>query len=282
MTRMVAALGFVSKVLLAIWRGSASLKGMPGWSINLFRIRGIMISLHFSFPLLLAYVCEEGWKKAGIPGLWWSATIFLAVFTCVVLHELGHSLTARRFGVRVRRILLTPLGGIAEFDAIPRRPVEELLITVAGPAVNFVIAGALWCVLSFPGEWANVSIPSSIGDLGRYLFLANMIMGVFNMIPAFPMDGGRILRALLAMRLPYVRATYWAVAVAKVVTVLGFAATIYLEMYFTAAICVMIFLFGEAEYRAVKRREIDEARLKEALNRLYGRAPSEEPPVLNG
>lgn len=248
----------------------------------MFRIRGIMISLHFSFPLLLAYVCEEGWKKAGIPGLWWSATIFLAVFTCVVLHELGHSLTARRFGVRVRRILLTPLGGIAEFDAIPRRPVEELLITVAGPAVNFVIAGALWCVLSFPGEWANVSIPSSIGDLGRYLFLANMIMGVFNMIPAFPMDGGRILRALLAMRLPYVRATYWAVAVAKVVTVLGFAATIYLEMYFTAAICVMIFLFGEAEYRAVKRREIDEARLKEALNRLYGRAPSEEPPVLNG
>jgi Zn-dependent protease len=240
-----------------------------------------MISLHFSFPLLLAYVCEEGWEKAGIAGLWWSAAIFLAVFTCVVLHELGHSLTARRFGVGVRRILLTPLGGIAEFDAIPRRPVEELLITIAGPAVNFVIAGALWCVLSFPDEWANVSIPSSVGDLGRYLFLANVVMGVFNMIPAFPMDGGRILRALLAMRLPYVRATYWAVVVAKVVTILGFAATIYLEMYFTAAICVMIFLFGEAEYRAVKRREIDEARLREALDRLYGRPPSEDPPVLN-
>ena len=241
-----------------------------------------MISLHFSFPLLLAYVCDEGWEKAGLPGLWWSAAIFLAVFTCVVLHELGHSLTARRFGVGVRRILLTPLGGIAEFDAIPRRPAQELLITIAGPAVNFVIAGALWSVLSFPDEWANVSIPSSVGDLARYLFLANVIMGVFNMIPAFPMDGGRILRALLAMRLPYVRATYWAVVVAKVVTVLGFAVTIYLEMYFTAAICVMIFLFGEAEYRAVKRRELDEARLREALERLYGRPPSEEPPVLNG
>jgi Zn-dependent protease len=241
-----------------------------------------MISLHFSFPLLLAYVCDEGWEKAGVAGLWWSAAIFLAVFTCVVLHELGHSLTARRFGVGVRRILLTPLGGIAEFDGIPRKPVQELLITIAGPAVNFVIAGALWFVLSFPEEWANVSIPSSVADLGRYLFLANLVMGVFNMIPAFPMDGGRILRALLAMRLPYVRATYWAVVVAKVVTVLGFAVTMYLEMYLTAAICVMIFLFGEAEYRAVKRREIDEARLREALDRLYGRPPSEEPPVLNG
>jgi len=241
-----------------------------------------MISLHFSFPLLLAYVCNEGWEKAGVAGLWWSAAIFLAVFTCVVLHELGHSLTARRFGVRVRRILLTPLGGIAEFDAIPRKPVQELLITIAGPAVNFAIAAALWCVVSFPDGWDDVSIPSSVGDLSRYLFVANLVMGIFNMIPAFPMDGGRILRALLAMRLPYLRATYWAVTVAKVVTVVGFAVTIYLEMYLTAAICVLIFLFGEAEYRAVKRREIDEARLKEALDRLYGRPTTEEPPIING
>ena len=98
---------------------------MLGWSINLFRIRGIMISLHFSFLLLLAYVCEEGWKEAGVPGLWWSAAIFLAVFTCVVLHELGHSFMARRFGVGVRRILLMPIGGMAEFDSIPRKPSQE-------------------------------------------------------------------------------------------------------------------------------------------------------------
>src|ERR1700733_11281440 len=101
---------------------------MLGWSINLFRIRGIMISLHFSFLLLLAYVCDEGWKAAGVPGLWWSAAIFLAIFTCVVLHELGHSFTAMHFGVRVRRILLMPIGGMAEFDSIPRQPRHELLI----------------------------------------------------------------------------------------------------------------------------------------------------------
>jgi Zn-dependent protease len=255
---------------------------MLGWSINLFRIRGIMISMHFSFLLLLAYVCDQGWTEAGVPGLWWSAAIFLAVFTCVVLHELGHSLMAMRFGVRVRRILLMPVGGMAEFDAIPRKPVQELLIAIAGPAVNFAIAAVLWCIVSFPDGWDDVSIPSSLGDIGRFLLLANLVMGFFNLIPAFPMDGGRILRALLAMGLPYVRATFWAVMVAKVVTVVGFAAAIYFGRYLTAAICVMIFLFGEAEYRAVKRRELDEAQLEEALRRLYARPPAEEPPVLNG
>jgi Zn-dependent protease len=240
-----------------------------------------MISLHFSFLLLLAYV-YDGWREAGVPGLWWTAAKFLAIFTCVVLHELGHSFTAMRFGVRVRRILLTPIGGMAEFDAIPRKPVQELLIAIAGPAVNFVIAAALWCVVSFPEGWDEVSIPSSLGDLSRFLFLANLIMGVFNLIPAFPMDGGRILRASLAMKLPYVSATYWAVMVAKVVTVVGFAASIYYGWYLVATICVFIFLFGEAEYRAVKRREIDEARMKEALDRIYGRPSADEPPALNG
>jgi Zn-dependent protease len=279
---MVAALALFSKVRLAIWPGRASLKGMLGWSINLFRIRGIMISLHFSFLLLLAYVCDEGWKEAGVPGLWWSAAIFLSIFTCVVLHELGHSFMARRFGVHVRRILLMPVGGMAEFDAIPRKPVQELLIAVAGPAVNFAIASVLWCVTSFPEGWNDISLPSSLGDLGRLLFVANVFMIIFNLIPAFPMDGGRILRALLAMRLPYVRATYWAVTLAKVVTVVGFVLTIYTGRYLTAAICVFIFLFGEAEYRVVKRRETDEAHMKEALDRLYGKPATEEPPVLNG
>ena len=240
-----------------------------------------MISLHFSFLLLLAYVCEEGWKEAGVPGLWWSAAIFLAVFTCVVLHELGHSFMARRFGVGVRRILLMPIGGMAEFDSIPRKPSQELLIAAAGPAVNFAIAAVLWCVVSFPDGWDDVSIPSSLGDIGRFLLLANLVMGIFNLTPAFPMDGGRILRALLALWIPYVRATYWAAMVAKVVTVVGFAAAVYFGRYFTAAICVLIFFFGEAEYRAVKRREMDEARLREALSRLYASPPAEEPPVLN-
>ncbi len=188
-----------------------------------------MISLHFTFLLLLAYCCDEGWKAGGAAGLWWSASRYMAIFaSCVVLHELGHSFMAMHFGVRVRRILLMPLGGMAEFDAIPRKPLHELLITVAGPAVNFVIAALLWCVVRFPEGVEDAGIPSSIGDLGRFLLAANVVMMLFNLIPAFPMDGvPGFLRALLAMRLPYVRATYWAVTVAKPLTVAGFAAALW-------------------------------------------------------
>jgi len=254
---------------------------MLGWSINLFRIRGIRISLHFSFLLLLAYVCDEGWREAGLPGLLWSAGIFLAFFTCVVLHELGHSLTAMRFGVTVRRILLMPIGGMAEFDRIPRKPSQELLITIAGPAVNFVIAGVLWLIVGLPGAADDDSMAMSFKALAQVLALWNIRIGLFNLIPAFPMDGGRILRAFLAMRLPYLRATYWAAMVAKVVTVPGALIELYRGNYFAVAIFVFIFIAGQAEYQAVKRREEDD-RWREALIQHVVSTPGEEPPLLNG
>ena len=259
---------------------------MLGWSINLFRIRGIRISLHFSFLLLLAYVCQEGWQADGMPGLLWSAGTFLAFFTCVVLHELGHSLTAMRFGVHVRRILLMPIGGMAEFDQIPRKPSQELLITAAGPAVNFLIAGILWFVVDFPAGWNLESATISPADLVRTVLRWNLAMGFFNLIPAFPMDGGRILRALLALRLPYLKATYWAATIAKIVTVPGVILALYLGSYFVAAIFVFIFMAGEAEYRSVKRREIEEAYWKQVMNQAPAASPNpapvDEPPLLNG
>ena len=254
---------------------------MLGWSINLFRIRGIRISLHFSFLLLLAYVCNEGWLADGLPGLLWSAGTFLAFFTCVVLHELGHSLTAMRFGVHVRRILLMPIGGMAEFDQIPRRPSQELLITIAGPAVNFAIAAVLWCVVDLHGG-LDESASVSLTDLGRTLLRWNLAMGFFNLIPAFPMDGGRILRALLALRLPYIRATYWAATIAKIVTVPAALVALYLGDYFVVAIFVFIFMAGEAEYRAVKRREIEEAHWRAMMSQRVVDPPAGEPPVLSG
>jgi Zn-dependent protease len=255
---------------------------MLGWSINLFRIRGIRISLHFSFILMLAYVCDEGWRLGGMPGLWWSTAIFLAFFTCVVLHELGHSFTAMRFGVHVRRILLMPIGGMAEFDRIPRRPSEELLITIAGPAVNFAIAGVLWLLIGRTQVQDDGSTASSLLDLGQTLLVWNIRIGLFNLIPAFPMDGGRILRAFLAMRLPYLRATYWAATGAKVLTVLGGVYALYIGNYFVVAICVFIFMAGEAEYRSVKRMEANEAQWREALLREAVIPPAEDPPVLKG
>jgi Zn-dependent protease len=261
---------------------------MLGWSINLFRIRGIQLSLHFSFVLLLAYAGYEGWLDGGTEGLCWGVVTLLAFFSCVVLHELGHCFTGMRFGVRVRRILLMPIGGMAEFNEIPRQPSQEIRMTLAGPAVNFAIAGLLWCLLPFPRGWDDEALllPSSVGDLGRLLFVANLVMGVFNLAPVFPMDGGRILRAALATRLPYVRATFWAASVGKVLAVLAAGAALYYHFYLRAALFLFIFAAGELEYRTVRRRELAELQWREALARLHPPPPpplpsaSAEPPLL--
>ncbi|HTQ30811.1 MAG TPA: site-2 protease family protein [Opitutaceae bacterium] len=243
--------------------------------MNLFRIRGIQLAVHGSFFLLLAYYAWTGWKDAGVAGAAWSVAMILAFFVCVVLHELGHSFTARRFGVNVPRILLMPIGGMAQFDSIPRRPRSELLITLAGPAVNFLIAALLAVVVRFPPGWEATGLPLTLADLGRNLLIANLVMGCFNLIPVFPMDGGRILRALLAVRLPYLTATFWAMSIGKVLALLAVVAALYYEYYLVAALFAFILLAGDAEYRYIKRREAEDAYWAAALRHLY-----REPPLL--
>jgi len=252
---------------------------MLGWSINLFRIRGIQLAVHASFFLLLAWVANDGWRSAGAAGLGWSVVTLLAFFGCVVLHELGHSLTAIHFGIGVRRILLMPIGGMAEFDSIPRQPARELLITLAGPAVNFVIAGLLWFVIRTFGD--EVTLYSLDGFIYQ-IFFANLVMGIFNLLPAFPMDGGRILRALLAWRMSYLRATRFAATVGKVICVLGAGVALWSNHWLLAVLFAFIFFAGEAEYRAVQRREIEDARWRETLARVYGPTTTvNEPPLLS-
>ena len=259
---------------------------MLRWSINLFRVRGIQLSLHGSFLLLMGYFAYVGYQDRGLPGLAWALALLTAVFTCVVLHELGHSLTARRFGIRVRRILLMPIGGMAEFETIPREPRQELLITGAGPAVNFVLAGVLTLILwGTKTPDVSIDLPSSLGELVWFVRDANVVLGCFNLIPVFPMDGGRILRALLAMRLPYVRATYWAATVGKVLAVIGVAVALWLHLYLVGSLFAFIFLVGEMEYRALRVREEQEvywerirARLAAAMPAAPGASP--EPPFL--
>jgi Zn-dependent protease len=248
---------------------------MLSWSFNLFRIRGIQLSVHVSFFLLLAWVAKEGWDAERWNGVIWSTSTLVAFFTCVVLHELGHSFTALRFGIGVRRILLMPIGGMAEFDGIPRQPSRELLITLAGPAVNFVIAGALWFHARTLGE---VVLLHSADGLLYQVFIANLVMGCFNLLPAFPMDGGRILRAALASRMPYLRATAIAATIGKVVCLVGMGIAAWNEVWLVAVLFGFIFFAGEAEYRAVRRRELDEARWREMLARFQ--APSDVPPLL--
>lgn len=219
------------------------------------RVRGIQLALHGSFVLLLLFYGYQGWQAGGWSGAAWRVALVGLFFACVVLHELGHSLTALRHGVRVSRILLLPIGGMAEFDHIPRRPRAELLITAAGPAVNFLLVAVLlpfvWTDL-----WAAPGPTTRLGNLLLELTFANGVMGVFNLLPVFPMDGGRIFRALLATRLPYARATRWAAGVGKVLAlVLALAAAFWLEQWLLTALFVFIFFAGDAEARQVMQRE---------------------------
>ena len=256
---------------------------MLGWSLNLFRIRGILLSVHFSFFIFLAFIAQRGWDEAGATGLIWSVATLVTFFTCVVLHELGHSFTAMHYGIGVRRILLMPIGGMAEMDDIPRQPRREFLITLAGPLVNFAIAAVLWAVL-----W-QIDLPEEVpaysaAGFASELLLWNLAMGIFNLLPALPMDGGRMLRALLATRMPYLKATFVAVSVGKIITVVGaLVALFWAESLLLAALFAFIFFAGEMEYRAAKRREIEDAHWRTVLARVYARAPAplaEQPPVL--
>lgn len=251
---------------------------MLGWSINLFRIFGIQLAVHATFFLLLAYVAYDGWRRGGQIGLVWQVWLTIFFFLCVVLHELGHSLTARAYGVKVPRILLLPIGGMAEMDRIPRKPSAEFLITIAGPAVNFVIAALL-----LPVVWGIFWSPDPIrefsaADTLATLFQWNIAMGIFNLLPVYPMDGGRILRSVLALWLPYLRATWWAVMIARVLApLLAFAAVYFLDSWMLAILFLFILSAGTAEYRILVRREQEEAYFAEVARRVAAQSKSDEP-----
>ncbi len=187
------------------------------WSIRLLRIKGIDVKVHLTFVLILVWAAYR-WSAStgeGLRGALFGVVATLLLFAAVTLHELGHSFQARKFGVVVRDITLMPMGGLARLDEIPRQPGQELRIALAGPLVNFAIAGALIVAGFLLHTSAVVTIPQLVESLGQanwrgmlsYLTMANLLLGIFNLIPAFPMDGGRALRALLAMRLDYSRAT---------------------------------------------------------------------------
>ena len=258
---------------------------MLGWSINLFRIFGIQLSVHASFVLLLAYSGWEGWQEGGRwLGMLLSILVTVLFFICVVLHELGHSLTALRYGVRVPRILLMPIGGMAEFDRIPRQPAAELIITINGPLVNFVIVLVLWTLVGLPGGtlFNPQFAEPELKGLGQLLLYLNAFMGVFNLLPVFPMDGGRIFRALLATRLPYLQATFWAAKTGQVLAVLLATTALYFKWWMPAVLFSFIFIVGEAEYKLLKRREQEEAYRVELAKQviLSGMSRSaDEPPA---
>ncbi|MDX5436393.1 MAG: site-2 protease family protein [Pontibacter sp.] len=180
------------------------------WSLNLGRVAGIKILVHWTFVLLLAWVAfTEAQRGSNLATTLLAIGFILAVFLYVVLHELGHALTAQRYGINTKMITLLPIGGVASLEKMPEKPKQELLIAVAGPAVNVVIALILWLVLpslqGVPAEDFFLRITPA--NFLYLLLFVNVVLVLFNAIPAFPMDGGRVLRALLAFKLGRVRAT---------------------------------------------------------------------------
>jgi Zn-dependent protease/predicted transcriptional regulator len=179
------------------------------WSAKLGEFAGVSVYVHVTFLLVLIWVGFARWQaEQSLSAVLAGILFILAIFLCVILHEFGHALTARRFGIRTRDITLLPIGGVARLERMPEDPSQELWVTLAGPAVNAVIAGVLYALLFLAGTLAPVGIHTlTTGTFWERLMLFNVILVVFNMIPAFPMDGGRVLRALLAMRMEHARAT---------------------------------------------------------------------------
>ena len=185
------------------------------WAIRLGRIAGIEVRIHVTFFLLLAYLGFAGYHGAGtdvaittrVSAALHLMLLVCIVFLCVLLHEFGHAFAARRCGIRTPDITLFPFGGVARIERMPENPRQEIFIALAGPAVNVIIAAGLWAVLAIFWRAVPQEQMGTAASLAVEVMSVNVMLLVFNLIPAFPMDGGRVLRALLAMRLDHGRAT---------------------------------------------------------------------------
>lgn len=208
-----------------------------GRSLHLGTFSGIPVFLHWTFLLLLGFVAVSRLVVSGSVPVALSGALFVAlIFACVVLHEFGHALAARRFGIGTRDVTLLPIGGIARLDRMPRDPRQELWVALAGPAVNLGIAGLL-------GIWLAADITG--GSLAARLLSVNLALVAFNMLPAFPMDGGRVLRALLARRAGHARATEVAAKIGRgMAVVFGLAGLLWNPMLILIALFVW---FGAGE-----------------------------------
>jgi Zn-dependent protease/CBS domain-containing protein len=187
------------------------------WSWRIGRFAGIDLYVHATFFLLILWVVVLHWLEGRSLQAVVSGVVFIvALFVCVVLHEFGHALTARHYGIPTKDITLLPIGGVSRFERMPERPWQEFWVAVAGPLVNVAIAGAIYLALFLSNGFKPLTgLSVTGGPFLERMLVANLALAIFNVIPAFPMDGGRVLRALLATRMDHVRATQTAAAIGQ-------------------------------------------------------------------
>jgi Zn-dependent protease len=229
------------------------------WSIRLGEIAGIKVFVHWTFVILIGWIFLGHLHRGGSLGYAVRGVeLILALFACVLLHELGHALTARRYGIQTKDITLLPIGGVARLERMPTQPIQEFWVALAGPAVNVVIAAALFVILRSLVGFVPLSHAVMVeASFLAQLMYANLLLVGFNLLPAFPMDGGRVLRALLATRLDYARATRIAARIGQgmaivfgflgLMATLGYRGTLFSPMFLFIALFVFIGAEAEAD-----------------------------------
>jgi Zn-dependent protease len=225
-------------------------------SLNLGRLFGINLFIHWSFWLLPLWVTFTHLREGQLDLLGLHLSLLVSLFACVVLHEYGHALTARRFGIDTHDITLYPIGGVARLERLSERPFEEFCIALAGPLVNVIIAFALGSALFVAGLVRPGFIELPLGQFAFLLLAMNLLLIAFNMIPAFPMDGGRVLRAILASSMELIPATRIAVAVGTVFAVLlAVAGPLWLGNPMLVLVGLFVIWAGRQELYALQMRE---------------------------
>ena len=227
-----------------------------GWSFSIGRLFGSELRVHVTFFLLLAWIGYVTYAEGGWPAALENVVFVIALFACVVAHEFGHALTARRYGIKTPSITLLPIGGLAQLERMPETPAHEILVALAGPMVNVVI----WALLMLAGADMTFDIASETdlggpGFFGRLAFV-NLFLAVFNLIPAFPMDGGRVFRAVLALFTDRVRATRIAAAAGQIVALLFGFAGLSTGNPMLILIAVFVFIAANAESQDVAMRAV--------------------------
>jgi Zn-dependent protease/predicted transcriptional regulator len=226
----------------------------------LFRLAGIDIYIHWTFLILLTFIGATNWMKTGsMEQVAWSIAFISVLFLCVLLHEIGHSLAARRYGIETRSITLLPIGGVASLERIPEEPKQEIVVAFAGPAVNVVIAGILLLILQLTGKLGDLN-PEDFANIHASNFLVllmmvNITLVVFNLLPAFPMDGGRVFRAALSFVIDRVKATQIAANAGKLVALFFIIYGLF-NNPFLILIGVFVIFGAQTEYEYTRSRSL--------------------------